>query len=116
MSEEIEKLIVQFKEASLKHFQATQSGDYKVANKNADRIHKTFLKMRELGTEAREALLQVATQDDGASAAMAATYSLKYAPERSLAVLRRLSSDRGILGFNASQAIKRWQSGEWLLE
>ena len=116
MSEAIEKLIEAFTVASRAHYQATQEGDYKVANRQVDTINDAFLKLRELGPEAREALLHVAVNGSDAAAVMAAAYSLKYDPDRSLAVLKRLSKDSGILGFKASQAIKRWKSGEWHLE
>lgn len=116
MSQEIEQLIEEFRDASLKHHQATLDGYYKVTNREADRVHRVFLKLRELGPEAREALIQVAIQGDGADASAAAVYSLKYDAKRALAVLKRISKDRGILGFEASWAIKNWKSGDYHLE
>lgn len=116
MSEGIDKLVETFTAASRRHFQATSDGDYEVANREADSVHQIFLRLRELGPEAREGLIQVAVSGGDAAAVMAAVYSLKYDPERSLKVLGRLSKDSGILGFQATQAIKRWKSGEWQLE
>ena len=116
MNEEIVDLIERFAAASRKHYDATMEGDYETANQQADHVHETFLKLREKGTEAREALLGIGTEGDDAAAVMAATYSLKYAPDRSLRALKRLSADSGILGFQASEAIKRWKAGEWRLE
>lgn len=116
MSEAIHDLVTAFVEASRRHYQATLDGDYKVANREVDQINELFSKVRERGPEAREALVQIATSADDAAAVMAAAYSLKYDPERSLLALKRLSKSSGILGFKASQAIKRWTSGEWQLE
>lgn len=116
MSEKVATLVERFVSASCRHHEATLEGDHKRTNREADRIHKTFLELRELGAEAREALMQVALTGSEPAAGMAAAYSLKYDPVRSLAVLKRLSKDRGILGFEASETIKRWRSGEWQLE
>jgi hypothetical protein len=112
---QIDELIETFTAASRRHFVATVEGDYKIANREVDRINEAFLKLRELGPDAREALILVAASSD-AAAVMAAAYSLKYDPERSLKALKRLSRDSGLLGFKAAQAIKRWKSGEWQLE
>jgi len=60
--------------------------------------------------------MQVALTEDEPAAGMAAAYSLKYDPDRSLTVLKRLAKDPGLLGFEASETIKRWKSGEWQLE
>lgn len=116
MSENIDELVEAFAAASRRHFQATEEGDYETANREVDRIGEVFLKLRACGAEAREALMQLAMRGSDAAAEMAAAYSLKYDPDRSLSVLKRLSKDSGILGFKASQAIKRWKSGEWHLE
>ncbi len=116
MNETIEALVRSFVVAAENHHAATLTGDYKRTNREADHIHAAFLKLRELGPAAREALIQVALTGLEPAAGMAATYSLKYDPDRSLAVLKRLAKAPGILGFGASEAIKRWKSGEWQLE
>lgn len=116
MSAAIDALVAAFAAASRAHFTATDDGDHKAANREADRVHQAFLQLRELGPAAREALLRVALESNDAAAVMAAVYSLKYDADRALPILARASRDRGILGFQASQAIKRWKAGEWQLE
>ena len=66
--------------------------------------------------EAREALVEMAERGEDAASLMAAVYSLKYDPDRSLRVLARFSVHPGVAGFQARQAVKRWKSGEWQLE
>jgi hypothetical protein len=116
MTESIDDLMATFATAARAHYQASEAGDYKVANPEAERIEAVFSKVRTIGPSAREALMRLAELSDDATAVMAAVYSLKYSPERSLRVLGRFSKNRGLLGFQASQAIKRWNAGEWQLE
>lgn len=113
MSDKVAALVQQFRDAAREHSKATLEGDYRVGNKAVARITKIFAKIRLHGTEAREALLQVALTGDPMEAGLAATYSMKFAPERSLAVLKRLAKDKSILGLAASHAVKRWEKGEW---
>ena len=47
---------------------------------------------------------------------MAAVYSLKYDPSKSLKALRNMVKEDGIIGFQAEQAIKRWEEGTWKIE
>jgi len=47
---------------------------------------------------------------------MAAVFLLRYKTADALAVLRELSKKRGIIGFEASEAIKRWEEGTWQLD
>ncbi len=57
MTAPIEELITSFRDAALVHSNATMDGNYRVANKAADRVHKLFLQLVEAGIEGREALL-----------------------------------------------------------
>jgi len=109
----VAELIRLFRDAARQHSQATLEGDHRVANRAVDQITKIFAQIRRQGVEARQALLEVAVGGDLLEAGLAATYSMKFDPERSLAVLKRLSKDKSILGLTASYAVKRWESGEW---
>lgn len=113
MSEVIATLIQQFRDAARDHSKATLEGDHRLANKAVGKITKIFARIRQHGVEARAALLQVAITNDPMEAGLAATYSMKFDPERSLAVLKRLAKDKSILGLTASYAVKRWEQGEW---
>ena len=80
-------------------------------------MHQAFEEIIAIGENAREALLAQIDNKDDSVAVMAATYSLKYAPVKSQAVLRRIAKDNtGIVGFGAAQAIQRWEEGAWQLE
>lgn len=113
----IDRLINDFVEAARKYHDATMSGNSRKANLQVKQMHQAFLEITKIGESARKALLEQADNKDDAVALMAATYSLKYDPEKSKAVLRRLAKDNtGIIGFGAAQAIQRWGEGSWQLE
>jgi hypothetical protein len=112
----IDSIIVAFVEASKSHYDATMAGDHEAANKQAKELHNLFQKITSLGTDARKALLAKTEDDDMAVVAMTAVYSLKYDTERSLAALKRIADDPSLIGFEAQQAIKRWEEGSWQLE
>lgn len=116
MSPSLDDLIRLFRDHALVHSSATMEGNYRVANKAADRVDKVFRQVIALGDEGREALFALAEVSEDEVAVLAAAYALKSDPTRSLAVLKRLTSNRGIVGFKAEHAIKRWMSGEWNLE
>lgn len=114
---QIDRLISDFKQAAKKHHSVTMSGNSRQVNRQAKRIHRTFLRIVKIGESARKELLAQIDNEDDAVALMAATYSLKYDPEKSKAKLRQLARDnKGIIGFEAEQAIQRWEEGMWQLE
>ncbi len=115
-SQEVDKVVSAFAEAAKLHYQAILAGNYKVTNKHAKAIEKAFRKIAAMGPEARQALLDKVDDGDSAVAVMAATFSLKFDTERALNALRRISSDPGLMGLRAQQAIQRWEEGTWQLE
>ncbi len=116
LNKNLEKIISLFVEASMKHNAAIMQGDWKTANLQAKKIHKSFLEIIKFGGDGRDALLTLVDHTDPAIAAMAATYSLKYNPEKSLSILIKISNDPGFIGFRAAQSIKNWENGTWELE
>jgi hypothetical protein len=112
----IEELMEKFTQAAKSHYRASLSGDWRTANKEAATIRKTIKGLISLGETAREALLAQTDSIDLSVCAMAAVYSLKYAPEKSISVLTSIAQEPGLIGFEAQQALQRWKEGEWSLE
>lgn len=113
---EIQQMITKFAVASYKHQEAIMEGNSRKANRHAKQIAETFQKIVTTGELARKALLQLTQSEDDAVAAMAATFSLKYATDEAIAVLKRIAKRPDLLGFRSEQAIKRWEEGTWQLE
>ncbi|NJM39409.1 MAG: hypothetical protein HC853_00885 [Anaerolineae bacterium] len=105
-----------FQTAVIGQREALLKGDWRTGNPLAKKYDAAFRKIIEYGEEGRNALLALTEHPNVSVAEMAAVYSLKYNPEQCLNVLRRLSSEPGLIGFGAQQAIQRWEEGSWQLE
>ena len=116
MENKIDALIQEFAQFTDNHYRATLTGNWKEANKNAKKLHKTFLQIVKLGDKAREALLALTRNEPGYIAVMAAAYSLKYNPEKAMEALTKLAKIPGLTGLGAQQTIKNWEEGTWQLE
>lgn len=104
----IPQLIDAFIEVAKKH-QTFSLSDWKKANLEAKKIQKIFLDISALGQPGREALLDLVDSEERSVSLMVAVYSLKYNTEESLMALRNLTNEPGLIGFQAEQAIKRWE-------
>ncbi len=109
----IRRLINRFATAAKAHHEALEALDDVDANRHARIITGLYDAIVSEGEAGREGLLTLLDSRDDAVAGMAAVYSLRYRPERSVAVLRRLAAGEGLLAFRASVALQRWEEGEW---
>jgi hypothetical protein len=116
MEQKIDNLIQDFVRFTENHYKATLVGDWREANKNAKKLHKTFLHIVRLGAEGREALLSLTENETSYVALTAATYSLRYNTEKAMDTLNKFVNTPGLIGFGAQQTIKRWEEGTWQLE
>ena len=114
--EKVEELIEKFSQAAKSHYVVSVAGDWRTANRNAAIIRKTVKSLNNLGENARKALLAQTDNQDLSVSAMAAVYSLKYAPEKSVYTLTKIAKETGLIGFEAEQALQRWEEGEWKLD
>src|SRR6185369_2941025 len=111
--EKLSLLIRRFSIAAQAHQAAIEEMDEDRANAHARIIGGLYAAIIREGDIGREARLALLVSDNQVVAGMAAVYSLRYNPSRSLEVLRRLADRGGLLGFRASVAIERWENGEW---
>jgi hypothetical protein len=113
-SEKLSLLIHRFTIAAQAHQTALEEMDEGRANAHAKVISGLYAAIiREGDVVGHEAILVLLEHESQVVAGMAAVFSLSYNPPRSLAVLRRLAGQGGLLGFRASVAIERWEGGEW---
>ncbi len=116
MSDTVERLIARFARAAAHHHAALEEMDEEEANRQAFLLGRLFAGIAAHGADGRASLLRLLTSDRPAVAGMAAVYSLRFATEEALQVLRRIAEEPGLLGYRASVAIERWERGEWELE
>lgn len=108
-------LIRRFIAAATAHGEALEAMDEARADRHAAMLACLYQEIVACGPEGRAGLLEAAERGTGAAAGMAAVYSLSHDAPRSLAILRRLAREPGLLGFRASVAIERWEKGELTL-
>jgi len=111
--EKLTLLIRRFAVAAQAHQAALEDMDEDRANAHARIISGLYAAIIREGDVGREALLALIDSESQVVAGMAAVFSLRYNPSRSLETLRILADKEGLLGFRASIAIERWESGEW---
>jgi hypothetical protein len=116
MKASIPELASRFARAAASYHEHNDQGDWRGANREAAKAARAFRQLIKHEIPGREALLALLLSDDTSVALMAAAFSLKYNPERSLAALEALSHHPGLIGFEADQAIQRWNEGSWHLE
>lgn len=107
------RLLSRFATAARAHYQALEALDEAQANAHARLIAGLYQSIVREGTDGRKGLLALVDSDDKVVAGMAAVYSIRYNPERCLALLRKLAAEEGLLGFRAGVALARWEAGEW---
>ena len=111
--EKLSLLVRRFAVAAQAHQTALEDMDVDRANAHARVISGLHAAIIREGDDGREALLALLDSENQVVVGMVAVFSLRYNPTRSLEVLRMLADKGGLLGFRASVALERWESGEW---
>lgn len=111
--EKLARLLSRFAAAAKAHHAALEIMDEERGNAHArmiEALHKSLLREGQSGVAG---LLALVDSNDLVVAGMAAVYTIHLDPERCLAALRRVAAEPGLLGFRASVAIERWETGGW---
>ena len=111
--DKIALLLKRFAVAAATHYEALEAMDEERANAQARMIAGLHKALLHEGPAGREGLLALAESAAPEVAGMAAVHLLHLHPVRCLAVLRRIATEPGLLGFRASVAVERWETGEW---
>jgi hypothetical protein len=90
-------------------------GNWRKANEQIKKINSIFEKIKAIG--AREELLKLIESEKPEVAILAATYSMKYNPERCLAKMEELHRLQiPHISSHAMYAIQNWKSNEWYID
>ncbi len=111
--ERLERLLKRFAVAARAHHEALEDLDEERAEAQARMIAGLHEALVREGKRGEEMLLGLTDSPDPVVAGLAAVYSIRLDTGRSLATLRRVAKEPGLLGFRARVAIERWESGEW---
>jgi hypothetical protein len=98
-------------ESSKNHANATDTGDYKTANKNYDVLKKAVTYLRE--NNETEKLKELLKYNDISVKVAAASYLLKNADQEAIAVLKEIASQSiPHHSFTAKLVLQEWQKGK----
>lgn len=109
-------LVAQFAEDVAKQTDAIWRGDHKAGNKHAKRYIAVFQRLRAMGDVGRDALCVLLAHERPDIRVTAAAYLLPHRTAEALEVLREAAKGEGLVAFEASQAMKRWEEATWGLD
>jgi hypothetical protein len=112
----IPDLVAEFADAVSRQTDCIRAGDARTGNANAKRYIAAFNELRAIGDAGRDALSSLFEHERSDVRVMAAAFLLRHKTPESLAILRAEAESTGISAFGASQAIDRWNEGDWNLD
>jgi hypothetical protein len=115
-SNEIDKLVNSFVDSVIQQTDAIARGDAVTGNKFAKRYIGAFEKLCAFGDIGRDALFAQFHHPRADVRVTAASFLLRYKTDAALRLLRAEAENLGLAAFEASQAIERWQDGDWSLD
>jgi len=112
-----EQLINKFAENIIKQNQYIENGNSREGNICAKKYISAFKTLVDLfGDEGRESLSRLFNHDNEGVRQMTAAFLLKYKTNEAKKVLEELVKRKGLISFNASETLKRWEEGTWSLD
>ena len=112
----VEDLVREFADNVIAQTECIARGDAKSGNRHAKRSIRAFAKLRALGDAGRDALVPLLKDKSADVRTAAAVYLLRYRTDEARAVLEAEARGKGLIAFEASEALKRWDEGTWSLD
>jgi hypothetical protein len=113
---DLQGLVAEFARHVQAETEAAWRGDSKTANKHVDKCLAVFDKLRAHGDAGRNALAVLFTHPRMDVRVSAAALLLRHRTAEAKAVLEEAAKGTGLVPFEASQALKRWEEGTWALD
>jgi len=113
---DLESIVEEFARNVAAQTDAIMRGDRKGGNKYAKRYIAAYKKLRDHGEAGRDALAELLTHSRMDVRVYAAGFLLSDRPEQALPVIREAAKGKGLIPFEASQALKYWDEGTWSLD
>jgi hypothetical protein len=108
---DLSELLHLYERATIEHGRASESGDYRTANRESETIISVYRELRSRGLESQKALLSFLNHEDLHVRVMAAAPSLEFALEEGEPVLIEISKSRGIAPLDARMTLQEWRKG-----
>jgi hypothetical protein len=116
MVKSFEKLVEEFAYHVQAQTEQIFGGDAKIGNKHAKKAIAAFLQLRSCGDAGRDALAVLFTHSRMDVRVAAAALLLRHRTAEAKAVLEEAAKGKGLVPFEASEALKRWEDGTWALD
>ncbi|HZH76761.1 MAG TPA: DUF2019 domain-containing protein [Archangium sp.] len=113
---DLQGLVAEFARHVQAETEAAWRGDSKTANKHVVQCLAVFDKLRAHGDTGRDALTVLFTHPRMDVRVSAAALLLRHRTAEAKAVLKEAAKGKGLVPFEASQALKRWEEGTWALD
>ncbi|QSQ23728.1 DUF2019 domain-containing protein [Pyxidicoccus parkwayensis] len=112
----LEELVEQFAQHVQAETEAGLRADAKAANRHVDAYLAVFDALRARGNTGRDALAALFKHPRMDVRVAAAAFLLRHRTEEAKAVLEEAAKGKGMVPFEAQQALKRWEEGTWALD
>lgn len=116
MVKDLERLVEEFAYHVQAQTEQIMGGDAKVGNRHAKKSIAAFMKLRANGDAGRDALAVLFTHPRMDVRVSAAALLLRHRTAEAKAVLEEAAKGKGLVPFEASEALKRWEEGTWALD
>lgn len=112
----LDELVKEFSTNVAAQTEAIMAGDAKVGNRHATKYIRAWEQLRSTGDEGRDALALLFNHHRPDVRVAAAACLLKHRTEKAKLVLQEATKLDGLVSFEASQALQRWEEGDWHLD
>jgi hypothetical protein len=112
----LDALVEQFARQVQAEAEAGARGDFQSANRYVDAYLAVFDELRTHGDMGRDALAALFKHPRLDVRVTAAAFLLRHRTEEARAVLEEAAKGKGVVPFEAQQALKRWEEGSWALD
>ncbi len=116
MKKTLQELVATFRENVIAQTEAMRHDDYRTGNRHAIRATKAWDELRSYGDKGRDAFFVLLSDSDAYVRLRAAAILLRYRNKEATEVLQEAAKQPGFVGFGASQALQRWEEGDWHLD
>jgi hypothetical protein len=113
---DLDKLVEQFAWHVQAETEAGWRGDAQTANSHVDEYLAVFDKLRAHGDAGRNALAVLLQHTRMDVRVTAAVFLLRHRTAEAKAVLQEAALGKGMVPFEAQQALQRWEEGTWALD
>lgn len=113
---ELDRLVRDFAKGIVAQRNALARGDARAGNRAANKYIRAWKSIRACGDEGRDALAVLLQDQCPDIRAMAAACLLRYRTDEATRVLEEVGTGTGLAAFGASEALRRWEEGDWHLD